>query len=200
MKKLILIILISSLFIYFIYIITDHTKLNILSIGDLYSNGYNDGFYPSYNDYFKDYLKKFDNYDVLALNNTTELFDFINDNNELNNKHIKKIIKDSNLIIINTGIQELNSVDNNVNSNYINNYLSTYEKLINVIYKLNHNLLIVNLPKDLKISNKYRLIINDYYDGLANKYHINIIDIRNEDIKNTNLVIYQALINQKLTS
>ena len=200
MKKLILIILISSLFIYFIYVSTDHTKLNILSIGDLYSNGYNDGFYPSYNDYFKDYLKKYDNYDVLALNSTTELFDFINDNNELNNKHIKKIIKDSNLIIINTGIQELNSVDNNVNSNYINNYLSTYEKLINVIYKLNHNLLIINLPKDLKISNKYRLIINDYYDGLANKHHINIIDVRNEDIKNTNIVIYQALINQKLTS
>ncbi len=200
MKKLISIILISSLFIYFIYMITDHSKLNILSIGDLYSDGYNHGYYPSYNDYFKDYLKQYDNYDILALNSTLELLDFIKDNNELNNRHIKKIINDSNLIIINTGISELNKLDNVINSTYVNNYLNNYEQLINSVYKLNSNIIVVNIPSDVRISSKYRLIINDYYDGLVTKYKLKLIDVRDESTKNINIIIYQALIGQKLTS
>ena len=200
MKKLISIILISSVFIYLIYIITDHSKLNILSIGDLYSDGYNQGYYPSYNDYFKDYLKKYDNYDILALNSTLELLDFIKDNNELNNRHIKKIINDSNLIIINTGISELNKLDNVINSTYVNNYLNNYEQLINSVYKLNSNIIVVNIPSDVRISSKYRLIINDYYDGLVTKYKLKLIDVRDEPTKNINIIIYQALIGQKLTS
>ena len=200
MKKLISIILISSVFIYLIYMITDHSKLNILSIGDLYSDGYNQGYYPSYNDYFKDYLKKYDNYDILALNSTLELLDFIKDNNELNNRHIKKIINDSNLIIINTGISELNKLDNVINSTYVNNYLNNYEQLINSVYKLNSNIIVVNIPSDVRISSKYRLIINDYYDGLVTKYKLKLIDVRDEPTKNINIIIYQALIGQKLTS
>ncbi len=180
--------------------ITDHSKLNILSIGDLYSDGYNHGYYPSYNDYFKDYLKQYDNYDILALNSTLELLDFIKDNNELNNRHIKKIINDSNLIIINTGISELNKLDNVINSTYVNNYLNNYEQLINSVYKLNSNIIVVNIPSDVMISSKYRLIINDYYDGLVTKYKLKLIDVRDEPTKNINIIIYQALIGQKLTS
>lgn len=200
MKKLLIIIFISTIFIYFIYMINHQSKLNILSIGDIYSNGYNNAYFPSYNDYYKDYLDHYDNYDLVTFNNASEAFYSINENKEMNGKAIKKMIKDANLIILNIGIEELNNSDNIINSNYINKYLNNYEQLLKAILKINNKIIIINLPRDLYLNDKYRLIINDYIDGLVNKYNLSLIDVRNEPLDNINILVYQVLMTQKLTS
>ena len=199
MKKLSIIIFISTIFIYLIYMINNQSKLNVLSIGDIYSNGYDTNYYPSYNDYYKDYLNDYDNYDLITFNNVNETYNDINNNIEINNKHIKKIIKDANIIILNIGIEELNNA-NIINSNFINKYLLNYEQLLKALIRINKKIVVINLPGNLNINDRYRLIINDYLDGLVSKYKLNIIDVRNESLNNINIFIYQALMTQKLTS
>ena len=199
MKKLSIIIFISTIFIYLIYVVNNQSKLNVLSIGDIYSNGYDTNYYPSYNDYYKDYLNDYDNYDLITFNNVNEAYNDINNNIEINNKHIKKIIKDANIIILNIGIEELNNA-NIINSNFINKYLLNYEQLLKALIRINKKIIVINLPGNLNINDRYRLIINDYLDGLVSKYKLNIIDVRNESLKSINIYIYQALMTQKLTS
>ena len=187
MKKLSIIIFISTIFIYLIYIINNQSKLNVLSIGDIYSNGYDTNYYPSYNDYYKDYLNDYDNYDLITFNNVNEAYNDINNNIEINNKHIKKIIKDANIIILNIGIEELNNA-NIINSNFINKYLLNYEQLLKALIRINKKIVVINLPGNLNINDRYRLIINDYLDGLVSKYKLNIIDVRNESLNNINIL------------
>ena len=199
MKKLSIIIFISTIFIYLIYMVNNQSKLNVLSIGDIYSNGYDTNYYPSYNDYYKDYLNDYDNYDLITFNNVNEAYNDINNNIEINNKHIKKIIKDANIIILNIGIEELNNA-NIINSSFINKYLLNYEQLLKALIRINKKIVVINLPGNLNINDRYRLIINDYLDGLVSKYKLNIIDVRNESLKSINIFVYQALMTQKLTS
>ena len=201
MKKILWILVVAGLFIYLIYGITNSSKLNILSIGDIYSNGYTTGsYFPSYNDYYQSCLKKYDRYDIITVHNLIELKEVLNNNELFNDSHIKKLIKNSDLLIINIGIEELSSVNNIINLNYINNYLSNFELVIKEIIGLNKNIYLVNIPNEVNINNKYRLIVNDYYDGLINKYQLNLIDVRNQSLESINQDIYQVLNGQKLTS
>ena len=198
MKKLIPIILISSIFIYLIFMITNYDTTNILSIGDIYSDGYNNNYYPSYNDYLKESLK-YDNYDVIVYHDLKETLMNIKDNQKVNERNIKRIIKDSDIVILNLGIEQIKNNESIINSNYLNNYLNDYETLLKELIQLNSNIYIINIPKNI-ISNKYQMIINDYYSGLAKRFHLKIIDVKDVDISSINPVIYQSLNSLELTN
>ena len=195
MKKIIIVILIATSLTYLIYQNNKQEHLNILSIGDIYSNGYNKCYYPSYNDYLMNDLN-YDDYNIKVFHNTSELINELNDPDS----NIKRLIKEANHIILNIGIEELVSKDNIINSTYINNYLDNYETIIKKIIKLNKHITIINLPRNISLNKKYIVIINPYLKGLSNKYHLNLIDVSNIKIESINQEIYQQLITTYLTN
>ncbi|MBO4245654.1 MAG: hypothetical protein J5892_02815 [Bacilli bacterium] len=194
MKKLLIVILIASGLTYLIYTNNKQERINILSIGDIYSNGFNNGYYPSYNDYLMSDLK-YDQYDIKIFHHTSELI------NELNNhdSDIKKLIKEANVIFLNIGIEQLVNQEY-INSNYISEYLDNYEIIIKEITNLNKHLYLINLPSNINIDKKYIVITNTYLKGLSEKYHLALIDISNNKIESINQEIYQQLFTANLTN
>ena len=199
MKKIIPIILISLVFIYLIFVTNKSNQINILSIGDIYSDGYNNNYYPSYNDYFKESLNKYDSYNILVFHDLKSILFSINNNDYFNDKQLKNIVKNSNIIILNIGIEQIKNNEAILNNDYLTKYLNDYESLLIELSKLNNYIYVINIPKNI-ISSKYQLIINDYYEGLINKYHLNLIDVKEYNIESINPVIYQYLNSLELTN
>lgn len=188
MKNLLPIFLISAVFIFFIYQINYHTTYNITSLNDLNT------YFPTYDDYLKDELKYHD-YTVINYNTIKEMYYSITNNNEINHIHIKKIINDSSVIIINIGYQELIYKESYMSNKLFNEIIIDYTKLISEILKLNNNIILINLnnPKN----DKYIMLFNDYIAGLSKKNNLNLIDISKIKSNNTNQYIYQEIIRIK---
>ncbi len=182
--KLLIIILISSIFTYMIFFINKNNKISLVALGDGISSGetsFNiDGI--SYNDYLKDYfnnkrlLKKYnDNYSY----KNYKLIDLLNDL-ESNKNNIKQIIHYANIITISFGEEELTklSITKDLNLNYIKAFIDNYDILINNIKEINDSkIIVIGLYPNIYLSDSDVIIINSELSNIANKYNILFINI-----------------------
>lgn len=191
--KILIIIILGTLFTSIIYFYTDKDNLNILALGDGISTGMTsyhlEGY--DYNEYLSEYLnenKRLENYyknfnevDETASN----LVNKINNNIESIDKKIKikQAIKEADIITIALGMDELNNYakKNTLGSTKINGYLQKYDEVLKMIRKLNDKKIYLiglyetNLINAVKVNK-----INEELKNIAKKYNTTFIDI--EDI------------------
>ena len=203
MKKIFFLIIIS-LIIFGIYKIFDESKINYLSIGDSLINGTNPYNYSGYgyNNYVKNYLERNDklrSFNNYYYNNSLEgLTNDIKNNRTIviDNKEyfIKKILRESDVIVISSGIDELayNYQENNMNYNYqyFDKMYKNIENLIKEIKKYSVNDIIFigyYNPNPLYTSevDEFFYYINEKLSSLMKKNNVIYIDIY-EDIKSGN--------------
>ena len=196
-KKKLLILLMLSLSVFFVYKLTDETKIIYTVIGDYYSNGENSygGYTYGYEDYFLDYLKR---------NNQVEFNDLYTSKNQsintlyntylkdetkiIDNKNynLKKILTESKVITISIGLNDIiyehNINKNGFNSQYIEDktieYIyNNFKNLMNEILKYStNNIYILGYPE--RNSNYKSLIskLNIKYKEFCNKEKLTFID------------------------
>ena len=178
MKRLIklLILIILSCSVYFIYQNTKNTTIKVLSIGDKLSLGINSYGIKEYSyiDYYKDYLLKYnDNVDIINYSNEDLSF------RELlmklkNTRSIKKDLISSNYLIINLGYNDLIyrlSLEDNLNNNKLNTIIRSIE--------LDYN----NTIKEIRKYYKEKIIVIGYYKSNHDDYYLN------QGIKRLNYVL-----------
>ena len=191
--KILIIIILGTLFTSIIYFHTDKDNLNILALGDGISTGMTsyhiEGY--DYNEYLSEYLnenKRLENYyknfnevDETASN----LVNKINNNIESIDKKIKikQAIKEADIITISLGMDELNNYakKNNLGSTKINGYLQKYDEVLKKIRKFNNKKIYLIGLYDTNLINKAKVNkINEELKNLAKQYDTTFIDI--EDI------------------
>ncbi len=193
--KIGLIILCGTLITIFIYFHTDNKKVSFLSIGDGIATGMTPYHIEGYdfNDYLSEYLneqnnlkKYYKNFSETDETITTLLTKLNNNITSLDSKiKIKQAIKESKLITIALGMDELNTYASKklLSSSKINNFISKYEELLKNFRKLNKNKIIVISLYETNILKKNKItLINEELKKLCSKYKITFIDIT--DIKN----------------
>ena len=151
MKKLIklIILIIISLSVYFIYYKTNNSKYIITSIGDKLSMGINSFGVKekSYIDYYKEYLEQEKQQVIVNKKYTSKTQSIKQTVLQLKNMpEFKRTISDSNLIIITLGYNDILydlSIEEKYNSNSVNkiveNTITSYNELIKEIKKYYHN-------------------------------------------------------------
>ena len=188
--KILIIILLSVVLAYLIFIFNKSEKLNIMAIGDGISSGetsFNiDGI--SYNDYIKDY---FDNKKLLKNYNSDysyenyKIKDLINDldNNELDKsakKYIKQIFHKANLITIAIGEEELVklSMTKDLDIKYINEFINNYDKLISIIKNISDaKIVVIGFYENKYLDKSNVIILNSELSNLVKKYDLVFINI-----------------------
>lgn len=142
MKKLIGIFGVGVVVTILIYKVTVTNKIDVMVIGDSVATG--DTIYGnsgvSFNLFLKDYLKKKNlrNYNLnYAKNNKTvsEFYYELNQNNEINEKHLQNLVKESEIIIIALGQDELvgNSKINNLKNIERRDFYRDYNSMLKKI-------------------------------------------------------------------
>ena len=204
MKKIIGLLL-CFFTVFLIFIFTKDEKINYLAIGDTLTRGVNSYNYygNGYNDYVKNYLKR--NNLLRSFNSdyyNNSIIGFENDiiNNKtivLNDKeyYIKKMLRESDLLVISIGMDELSyyfNEENDINKIHqeFDKMLLNLEDFINVVRDYAKNdILFVGYYNPL---NNYNSDIDElfYYieDSLGNmlkKYDVNYIKLY-EMVKNSN--------------
>lgn len=194
--KLIIIILLSAVFTYLIYILNKETKINILSLGDGVSYGETSfnikGF--SYNDYITKHfetLKVLKNYTNLSKKNLTleELLFEIKDNKYYDNekKYIKELMHNSNLITISIGEEELTkkAITKDLNKETIKKYINLYENLISLIKEnTDSKIVVISYYENNYLNKTNTILLNSELSNLCIKHNlifINISDILKEN-------------------
>lgn len=191
--KVLIIILLGTLFTAIIYFYTDKDNLNVLALGDGISTGMTSYHIESYdyNEYLTEYLNennKLENY-YRNFNEVDEtassLLNKINNNIENIDKKIKlkQAIKEANIITISLGMDELNNYakKNNLGSTKINGYLNKYEEVLKTLRKLNDkSIYLIGLYKTTFVNESKVKKINESLQNLAKQY--NIIYLNIEDI------------------
>lgn len=191
--KLLLIISISILLAYFIYIFNIEDKVYLVALGDGVSSGetsYNiDGI--SYNDYIKEYfdskniLKKY-NKDFSKKNyKIKELLDDLDNNvfNDNKSLYIKQVIHKGNIITLCIGEEELTklSITNDLSENRIKEFINNYDTLLEKLKKITDGkVYVVGLYENNYLDNTTIIIINSELANLVKKYEyifINITDL-----------------------
>jgi len=174
MKKVIklIILIILSCSVYFIYQQTKNSTISVTSIGDNYSLGINSyGIKEySYTDYYISYLKKDKSkvsynkdYQARDLTIKTLLEKVAND------PHFKNTISESNIMILTIGYNDLLynlSITEKLNNNALKQIMNNINK--------NYNELIENIRK----YNKNQIIVIGYYTSNKDNYYLNL-GIRN---------------------
>ena len=188
--KLLIIIIISGVLAFLIFLNNRNNKINIVVLGDAVSSGelsYRiDGI--SYNDYIKEYfankklLKSYNDYFSYQGNNLTKLITDIDKNNKL----IKQDLNQSNLITICIGEEELTkfAITKDLNKESIDNYLKSYDFLLNNIKKISEGkIIIISLYENKYLNKRDIILINSELSNIANKYDsifININDLEKD--------------------
>lgn len=198
MKKIIklLILIILSLSVYFIYEKTKNTTTTILCIGDNLSLGINSYGIKEYGyiDYYKDYLTS-KNKKVYLINKYSQKDLSIKELLIMtkNNPSLKKDLRESNQLILTIGYNDLiykMSIENSINNNklkiIINDIENEYNQLINEIRKYYKN----------------KIIVIGYYKSYKDDYYINlgIKQLNNKLAINPNIIYidtYNLLSNRK---
>lgn len=191
--KILIIILLGTLFTAIIYFHTDKDNLNVLALGDGISTGMTSYHIESYdyNDYLTEYLnennrlenyyKNFNEVDETA----SSLLNKVQNNIENIDKKIKlkQAIKEADIITISLGMDELNNYakKNNLGSTKINGYLNKYEEVLKTLRKLNDkSIYLISLYKTTLVNDSKVQKINESLQNLAKQYNITYINI--EDI------------------
>lgn len=188
--KILIIIIISILLTYFIYIFNHHKNLNIINIGDGISSGetaYNiDGI--SFGDYLKNYFeskKLLKNYNSNFSKKNYKINDLLTDitQNILDKKtslYIDQLLHQSNLVIIAIGEDELSklSITNDLDKNQIINYIKNYDKLLTKLKKITEaKIIIIGLYENIYLNKANIIIINSELANLSKKHNITFIDV-----------------------
>jgi len=191
--KLILIIVISTILAYFIYVFNKEDKINLVSLGDGVASGetsYNiDGI--SYNDYLNEYFeskKILKNYNKEYSKNDYKINDLlkdIEDNNYdvENKKYIDQIIHQADIITICFGEDELSklSIKNDLDEYKIKEFLDNYDLVLKKLKSLTKaKVIVIGLYENEHLNKSNVIIINSELSNLVNKYNnifINISDL-----------------------
>ena len=171
MKKIILLLFlffsILCFFCYYIYIKTEDTTKHITVIGD---NIANNPYFINSKGYY--YNNDFINKDIRI----NDLLNIITYNKELaDNKSIHQILKNTNILIISIGMNDLyyklNSDTKEIYT-YINDMINNYELILNEISKYNYDkVYILGYYNIFKNKNDIFTYINYKTNKLVNKYH-----------------------------
>lgn len=199
-KKKLLILILLSLSVYFVYKLIDKKSLIYTTLGDSFSNGENSygGYTYGYEDYLKDYLKKNNNVELIDLytsknENISTLYNKILKNNSKiignNNYNIKKVISESSIITISIGLNDIiyeYYIDKNVSKSQYKEYkvveyiYNNFKKLMAEILKYkNKNIFIVGYPEKKVEYNKILKKLNNKYKCYSKKNNITFIDTTN---------------------
>lgn len=194
-----IILIIMSLSVYFIYQKTNNTNIKILTIGDSLAMGINSyGIKEySYSNYYKDYIKSKnkqvklnDKYSTKDLT-IKELITKVKTNNKL-----KRDLSEAHILILNIGYYDLLHEIN------IENELDS-KKLTQILTKINNNYQV--LINNIRNYYNNEIIIVGYYSPNVNNYYLNIgirklntILENNKDIEFID--IYNTLNNKKYFS
>ena len=197
MKKLIklIILIIISLSVYFIYYKTNNSKYIITSIGDKLSMGINSFGVKekSYIDYYKEYLEQEKQQVIVNKKYTSKTQSIKQTVLQLKNMpEFKRTISDSNLIIITLGYNDILydlSIEEKYNSNSVNkiveNTITSYNELIKEIKKYYHNDIYVigyyKTKKDNEYINEAIIQLNKYLKENKDIVYINTYDLFNND-------------------
>lgn len=188
--KILIIVLLSIILAYLIFILNKSEKINIVAIGDGVSSGetsFNiDGI--SYNDYIKDYFdnkKLLKNYNSDYSNENYKIKDLINDldNNELDKsakKYIKQIFHKANLITLSIGEEELVklSITKDLDIKYINEFINNYDKLISIIKNISDaKIVVIGFYENKYLDKSNVIILNSELSNLVKKYDLVFINI-----------------------
>jgi len=189
--KLMLIILLSGIITYLIYIFNIEKKINVLAMGDGIASGMTayhiEGI--SFNDYLKDYLdannklRKFidisrENYQINDLINNIE-----KNTKESNDKYINQLIHQANIITIAIGEDELtkSKMTNDLNEENIKKFLNNFEKLLKLIKKNSDaKIVVVGLYENHYLDKKDVIILNSEIANIVDHYNeifINVADL-----------------------
>lgn len=189
-KRLTIIAFMGLISIIFIYYLTINNKVKLLTLGDGFASGmtaYNVNGY-SYSDYLKDYFKKknhLENYNnsfPQANLTSSDLLENIkqNKNANLNGKNItlQQAIKESNVIILAIGLDELANISLNskITTKDLSNYYSNVTEILKIIRKINNEKIIL-----ISIYEAYNIkdvsTINENLAKIALKQDVEFLDI-----------------------
>lgn len=188
MKKVFLIL---TLFLscYFIYTKTEGNKQNYLVIGDSLSKGINEYGISSYgySDFIKDYLeenKLLKNYDQTFTSidyKTSDILNILKYNQTKNNQNLNRLIKETNIITISLGIQEIYYKLNNNNQNiytYIDNMINDYDQILNYISRFPpKKVYVLGYYNTSKTNNDIFNYANYKLEELTKNYNYDYIDL-----------------------
>jgi hypothetical protein len=187
--KIIIIILLCSLFTYLIFNINKSKKINIVALGDGIASGetaYNiDSI--SYNDYLKEYYQKYkilktynDSY-AYKNNKIKELIDNINDNSIKDNTlNIKQLIHNANIITIALGEDELTKLclTKDFTIDTIKEYIKNYNLLIELIKRISESkIILIGLYENKCLDKGSIIILNSELANISVKYNIIFLNI-----------------------
>lgn len=188
--KLILIITISILLAYFIYIFNIEDKIYLVSLGDGVSSGetaYNiDGI--SYNDYIKEYFdskKSLQKYNNTFSKKNYKIKELINDidNNILDKDkdlYIKQSIHKGNIITLCIGEDELTklSITEDLSEEYIKEFINNYDILLDKLKKITDGkIVVIGLYENNYLDKGTTIIINSEIANLVKKYDLIFINV-----------------------
>lgn len=196
MKKIILLI-ITFVSLFIIYKCFDKNKVNYVCVSDYYINNK-----INYNDYIYKYLVNSDRLGTFNINFTNKdtysiYKDILNNRTiRINNKdfYFKKVLRESDVVIINVGMGELSSFYNkynmNENNNFFNKLYFDIEKLIKEVKKYaKETIIFIGLYNP---TNYYDAKTDEFFYNIDTKLNklmmnndINYIDLY-ELIKNSN--------------
>ena len=206
MKKIIAVLVIIFL-CFIIYQANAKNLIDYMIIGDsitLGINSYGNNTY-GYNDYLKTYLENNDlihNYNNLFCKSNYKIEELTNDIK--NNKNIlykdktyniRKTLRESDLLTLSIGMDELVNILDNNDFNYIKNKLdeitNNMDKLLEQITKFSKaNIILIGYynPSNTYTKDTDRIFayLKDKYQNLSKKYNINYIDIYNIIKENKN--------------
>ncbi len=188
--KLLLIIIIGCAATIIINLITFKTQINLVSIGDGFSQGmtpYNVAG-PSFNDYLKDKLEsqnklgKYNNEFSKAHLSIHELNEFLEENylGKFTRIPIKQTIVTADIITLSIGLDEFAdlSLQNNFDTSAEENYVKEVEIFLNNIREFyDKKIIIIGLYPAYKFDQKDAIEINNQLKKLAGKYNCLFLDI-----------------------
>lgn len=186
--KLFLIISISIILAYAIYIFNFEDKVYLVAFGDGVSSGetaYNiDGI--SYNDYIKEYfasknlLKKYNKNFSKKNYKIKDLINDIDNNIKDNNLYIKQIVHKGTIITISFGEDELSklAITNDLTEDVIKDFINNYDILLNKLKEITEGkIIVIGIYENNYINKTNTIIINSELANLANKYNVLFISI-----------------------
>lgn len=202
--KIILVLAIFTIILIFSYSNMNKKSINYTILGDkeLFSNNI---ISKNFLDLIYDELKNKTNfglYNKSFLKEDIRIIDVINqikDNEKINDENIQKVLKNSNILILHIGNNEirykLSKYDINENNErqiyiYLNQIIDDYKTLIELIKKYNNNnIIILGNYNDTNINknNKYYKYVNDKLYNYSISNNIYFIDINSILIKDNNL-------------
>lgn len=211
-KQKLLILILLSLSVYFVYQITNKKNFTYIVLGDSFSMGKNSygGYTYGYEDYLLDYLKKekevqfIDFYTSKNENINTLYNKFLKDDIEvINNKsyNLKRILTESDIVTISIGLNDIlyeYYIDKSVlKSQYkedklVDSIYKNFKNLMNEVIKYTSNIYVLGYPERNEYSSLIKKINYKYKLYCKNK-KIEFVDTNNllnkwEYFDNTNTI------------